>query len=222
MAEYKVVEKFVSINGEGKRAGELAVFIRFWGCNLNCSYCDTTWANLSTTEYLVESAEAIYEYIKTTGVKNVTLTGGEPLLQTNIKELLELLCADKNLRVEIETNGSIFLKPFMDKENSPVFTMDYKLPDSGMEEKMCHENFSLLTKKDTVKFVSGSRKDLLCAKNIMEKYQLIGKCNIYLSPVFGKIEPKDMVAFLAEEKLNDVKIQLQLHKFIWNPDERGV
>lgn len=219
---YKVVEKFISINGEGKRAGQLAVFVRFKGCNLNCSYCDTKWANEKEAEYILMSAEDIYNYIKETGVKNCTLTGGEPLLQDNIKELLELLARDEALRVEIETNGSIDLKPFAEIENRPSFTMDYKQPSSNMENKMCLSNFELLSEKDTVKFVSGSKEDLEKAKEIIEKYKLTERCSVYLSPVFGCIEPSQMVDFIVGNNMNDVNIQLQLHKFIWDKDTRGV
>ena len=91
----KVVEKFVSINGEGQRAGELAVFIRFKGCNLRCSYCDTMWANESDCTYEEMSPKEIHTYIKSTGVKNVTLTGGEPLLQKDMEELLKELLGDE-------------------------------------------------------------------------------------------------------------------------------
>lgn len=219
---FNVVEKFVSINGEGKRAGQLAVFIRLKGCNLNCSYCDTKWANTQEAPSENMTEDEIYEYIKSCNVKNVTLTGGEPLLANGVEILLEKLAKDKELSVEIETNGSISLAPFVNIKNAPSFTMDYKLPNSGMEAEMCLSNFALLTKKDTVKFVSGSRRDLDRAKEIIEKYDLLGKYSIYLSPVFGSIEPREMVEFLIENHLNDVNIQLQLHKFIWDPQERGV
>lgn len=221
-AVYNVAEKFVSINGEGTRAGQLAVFIRFTGCNLRCSYCDTMWASDKNAPHTKMSAEEIYFYIKETGVKNVTLTGGEPLIQENIKELLELISSDRELYCEIETNGSVDLKPFCDIKNRPSFTMDYKLPSSNMEEYMCTDNFSLLSENDTVKFVSGSKEDLIKAKEIMEKYNLIGRVNVYISPVFGSIEPKEIVEFMIENKLNDVNLQLQLHKIIWDPDMKGV
>ena len=107
---FKVVEKFVSVNGEGPSSGQLAVFIRFAGCNLNCSYCDTTWANEKNVPYELMSADDIYKYIKSTEVRNITLTGGEPLLQEGILELLELLSKDKELNIEIETNGSVPLR----------------------------------------------------------------------------------------------------------------
>ena len=106
---FKVAEKFVSINGEGPRAGELAVFLRFCGCNLNCGYCDTRWANTADVKYEFASAEELVAYVKSTGIKNVTLTGGEPLLQADIAYLIELLGAS-GAEVEIETNGSVPLK----------------------------------------------------------------------------------------------------------------
>lgn len=222
MYKYRVVEKFVSINGEGKKAGQLSVFIRFKGCNLNCSYCDTKWANEKDAMFTYMTGEEIYGYIKETNVKNCTLTGGEPLLQEGMADLLKLLSDDENINIEIETNGSVDLSEFAGISDRISFTMDYKQPSSNMEGHMCLSNFSLLKEKDTVKFVSGSLEDLLRAKEIIEKYRLKGKCGLYLSPVFGKIKPADMVDFLIENNMNDVNIQLQLHKFIWDPEKKGV
>ena len=222
MAEFKVAEIFTSINGEGTKAGQTAVFVRFTGCNLNCSYCDTKWANEPNAEYKLMTDREILSRIKETGIKNVTLTGGEPLLREGIHELLEEIAKDGFLQAEIETNGSIDLKPFCDIENRPSFTMDYKLPLSGMEKHMCLENFEILEKKDTVKFVSGSIEDLKKALEIIRKYDLSRRCHVYISPVFGSIEPAKIVDFMVENKLNDVNLQLQLHKFIWDPNMRGV
>ena len=224
----QVAEKFLSINGEGQRAGELAVFIRFKGCNLSCSYCDTSWANESDCPFKEESPEEIYDYIKSSKIKNVTLTGGEPLLQKDMKKLLEILLKDEALRVEIETNGSLDLKPFdelrksLNKENSLSFTMDYKLPSSDCEEKMNLQNFSVLKRNDTVKFVSDSKEDLEKALKIIKKLSLSERVSIFFSPVFGKIDPKEIVDFILENKLNDVKLQIQMHKIIWDPEMRGV
>lgn len=222
MAEFKVAEIFTSINGEGTKAGQTAVFVRFTGCNLNCSYCDTKWANEPNAEYKLMTDREILSLIKETGIKNVTLTGGEPLLREGIHELLEEIAKDGFLQAEIETNGSIDLKPFCDIENRPSFTMDYKLPSSGMEKHMCLENFEILEKKDTVKFVSGSIEDLKKALEIIRNYDLSRRCHVYISPVFGSIEPAKIVDFMVENKLNEVNLQLQLHKFIWDPNMRGV
>lgn len=219
---FEVAEKFTSINGEGPRAGEPAVFIRFRGCNLNCSYCDTRWANQPDTAFEKMSAAEILQYIRQTGITNVTLTGGEPLQQAHIEDLLVLLSAQSSLHVEIETNGSIPLDAYRMLTNRPSFTMDYKLSCSGMESKMCKTNFALMEKRDAVKFVAASNDDLKRALQIIRRYDLIGRTGIYISPVFGSIEPAQIVSFLLKNKLNGVHLQLQLHKYIWDPDKRGV
>ncbi|MBP3379748.1 MAG: putative 7-carboxy-7-deazaguanine synthase QueE [Ruminococcus sp.] len=218
---YPVVEKFVSINGEGRRAGELAVFIRFRRCNLNCSYCDTRWANAESAAAEMMSAGEIAGYVRSSGVKNVTLTGGEPLLQQELYRLIEPLM-ESGCRVEIETNGSLPIDGLCNRKFRPSFTLDYKLPGSGMEQHMLTENYEYLTGNDTVKFVAGSRADLEKAAEIIMKYDLMEKCSVYLSPVFGSIDPAEIVDFMAENRLNDIRLQLQLHKFIWDPEKRGV
>lgn len=222
MAKYKVVEKFVSINGEGTKCGQLAVFIRFQGCNLSCGYCDTMWANVESASYEWMTHQEIYEYIKDTKVSNVTLTGGEPLLQKDIKELIILLETDDHISVEIETNGSVDLKDIGNLPARPSFTMDYKLPSSNMEAHMNLSNFKYLTARDTVKFVAGSMEDLKKTKDIIKQYHLVGRCHLYISPVFGEIELNDIVEFMKENHMNGVNLQMQLHKVIWNPELRGV
>lgn len=128
----------------------------------------------------------IYKYIKDTGIKNVTLTGGEPLFRENMDVLLRILSVDEGLYIEIETNGSVDFSKYLESCKNISFTMDYKLSASGMEEHMCIENMQYLRKMDTVKFVVGSIRDLERAKEVIEKYQLTQKCHIYISPVFGK------------------------------------
>ena len=221
-AIYDVVEIFTSINGEGPLAGQLAVFIRMKGCNLSCSYCDTKWANERTAPSKKMTADEIYQIILESGIKNITLTGGEPLYRPFIKELLKLLASDSSLHIEIETNGSINLEPFYDLGTSVSFTMDYKLSCSNMEQRMYLNNFSILQSKDTVKFVVGSLTDCQKAFEIIQSYQLKGRCHIYLSPVFGMIEPAQIVEFMKQNKMNDVNLQIQMHKVIWDPEERGV
>ncbi|MBR3282539.1 MAG: putative 7-carboxy-7-deazaguanine synthase QueE [Ruminococcus sp.] len=221
MTMYPIAEKFVSINGEGVRAGELAVFIRFSGCNLSCGYCDTKWANEPDVPVENMTAEDIVGYVSETGVKNVTITGGEPLLQEELPELTDALMS-AGFRVEIETNGSLPIESYSDRKYRPVFTMDYKLPSSGMEESMCGHNFGCLEKCDTVKFVAGSIKDLERAAELISEHYLTDRCHIYISPVFGEIAPAEIVEFMKEHKMNDIRLQLQLHKFIWPPEQRGV
>lgn len=222
MAEYHVAETFLSINGEGLRAGQLAFFIRFTGCNLTCGYCDTQWANSPGAAYTPMTAEQLYALVKESGARNVTVTGGEPLLQEDIYGLLALLCRDPQLSVEVETNGSLPLKPFWDIPDRPAFTMDYKLPYSGMEPSMYPENLSLLGRQDTVKFVCGSHEDLRRARQLILDYQLTNTTNVHLSPVFGSLEPAEIVEFMKTHHMNDVTLQPQLHKFIWDPEQRGV
>ena len=219
----RVAEKFISINGEGTRAGELAVFVRFVGCNLRCTYCDTMWANEPGCPYEEMTPAQICDYVHSTGISNVTLTGGEPLLQKQMEELIGQLIRDCGVRVEIETNGAVDLGPFAQiPEGRPSFTMDYKLPSSGCEGQMLTGNFSVLQAQDTVKFVSGSREDLERAAEIIEEYGLLDRCYVYFSPVFGKIEPAEIVDFMLENKLNKARIQIQMHKVIWDPNARGV
>ncbi len=220
MKNFPVVEKFVSINGEGRKAGELSVFIRFRGCNLACSYCDTRWANTEEAQAQQMTVKEICDFVLETGVKNVTLTGGEPMLQPGIETLAAALAENAEARVEIETNGSIDLAPFWYLPCS--FTVDYKLPGSGMEPAMCRSNFAQIRAEDTVKFVAGSRKDLACAKKVIDSYGLIGRTAVYISPVFGQIEPAEIVEFMIEEQMNGVRLQIQMHKVIWDPDKKGV
>lgn len=222
MINYKVVEIFESINGEGKKAGQLALFIRFQKCNLNCSYCDTKWANSDDSPYSLMNLEELYKKVVESGIKNVTITGGEPLLQENIEIFLKKLAENPEINVEIETNGSINLKRFGEIKNAPSFTMDYKLPKSNMEKFMDLENFKYLKEKDTVKFVVSNIDDLERAREIIEKYSLVEKCAVYISPVFGKIELSSMVDFMKKYKMNGVNMQLQIHKIIWDPETKGV
>ena len=218
---FPVVEKFVSINGESICAGEPAVFIRFRGCDLNCSYCDTKWANSISAPAEMLSAKDISSYVESTGITDVTLTGGEPLLQKDIKTLIEMLVSNGH-RVEIETNGAHPIDVLAASECRPVFTLDYKLPSSGMERFMLTDNYRYLDTNDAVKFVSGDINDLEAARAVIERYRLTEKCKVYISPVFGKIEPEQIVDYLIDNKMNGVRLQLQLHKYIWDPDRRGV
>lgn len=215
-----IVEKFISIDGEGPTAGELAVFVRFTGCNLRCAWCDTAYSFDTVAETL--SPQEVYEYIKVQNVKNVTLTGGEPLMQPQIGELLELLNNDENLTVHIETNGAVDASEFKAKYKNISFVFDYKLPASGMTDRMCEDNLRLADKNDVYKFVVGNGADLETAYDVITRYNLIESTRVYLSPVLGAIEPVEIVEFMKNKNLNGVRLQLQLHKFIWDKDKKGV
>ncbi len=220
---WSIAEMFFSINGEGRKAGELAAFVRFEGCNLKCDWCDTRWAQGGQSVGMVMSAEDILDVMEPWNVRNVTLTGGEPLQAEHVDDLIIAL-TDAGYAVEIETNGSINLTPFLRtaKDRDVTFTMDYKLPGSGMEQAMHPVNLSLLRLCDTLKFVCGSRSDLERAYEVCSQYHLGGRVHIDLSPVFGSIEPAEIVDFMKEKAWTDARIQIQLHKVIWDPETRGV
>lgn len=221
---FNVIETFVSIDGEGPTSGELATFIRFSHCNLRCSWCDTTYSWDGTSAVTCMSVEEIYHYIKQTNVKNVTLTGGEPLIQPNIELLLDTLLEDRELIIHIETNGSVDITALKEKyKNGNLhFILDYKCPASKMSAKMCHQNLTVVDKKDVYKFVIAAQEDLHTALSIINSYDLIHRCLVYFSPVTDKIEPKEIVEFMKNHCLNDVRLQLQLHKYIWPKEMRGV
>ena len=222
MNTYKVVEKFISINGEGLMAGYPACFIRLAGCNLNCSYCDTAWANRPDTVYRTETAEEICDFVRESGITAVTLTGGEPLLAPSVDELLRALSAIEGVRVEIETNGSVDISPFVDIGSNICFTLDYKLKGSGMEKHMLTANYEYLTKRDVVKFVCSDLTDLDRTREIAEEYGLYDKTNVLISTVFNKLDKREVVDYLIRHKMNKARLQLQLHKYIWDPEKRGV
>ena len=228
MKKFRVAEKFVSRNGESRLAGELAVFIRFTGCGLRCSYCDTAWALSPDAPHELMSLEDIVDYGKNTGITNVTLTGGEPLMQQAVTDLVAELIGT-NHKVEIETNGAVSIKELSELSDTLGLTdelsvtLDYKCPSSLMEDRMLMDNYDYLREYDTVKFVVGTVEDMLRAKEIIDRYSLIGKkIKVYLSPVYGELEYKDIVQFMMDNKMNGVRFQLQQHKIIWDPDMRGV
>lgn len=210
----KVNEIFDSIEGEGKRAGSLVTFIRLTGCNLCCSYCDTQYA---FHEGEVLTIPKILEQVQH---HKVTLTGGEPLIHDNIYSLLSAL---KGHEVNVETNGSVNIEPFFSHFPHVFFTLDYKCKSSKMSSQMCANNFRKMRRQDVLKFVVGSMEDLEQAKQVYLKYYSnLRNRVIYVSPVFGKIEPAKIVDFIKDNQLNNWRVQLQLHKFIWDPNKRGV
>ena len=221
----KVNEIFVSIEGEGKRAGLPCIFVRFYGCNLNCSYCDTDYAR-KDDQFTVYSVSNLFEKIDSMGgIKHITLTGGEPLLQPEIYSLIDRLI-ENEYEVNVETNGSILPKryEYSSCRGSVFYTMDYKLPSSGMQSKMSVVNMSGLCGRDVLKFVVGDKQDLYEALEVMEQLKMLDICTpqVYFSPVYGKIEASEIVRYLIEQRLYDCKVQLQMHKYIWDPNTRGV
>ena len=215
----RVIEKFISINGEGMKQGELAIFIRLEGCNLRCAYCDTTYSFINP-KFKDETVEEIVAYCIETGIKNVTLTGGEPLIHDDVEALIRELYKN-NFNIEVETNGSVDISKYKDLDKIS-FTLDYKTSCSKMSKFMNFDNYKYLKKIDSIKFVCASHNDLVESLDIINKYQLIGKCNLIFSPVWGEIKFEDIVEFMKENKLNECRMQLQIHKIIWDKDTKGV
>ena len=219
-----VIEQFISLDGEGPTAGELAYFVRFNDCNLRCAWCDTVYSWDGTSAITHKTPQQIYDEIKASGVKNVTLTGGEPLIQAQIVPLLQLLAADDALLVHIETNGAVDIAPF--RAACPAehihYILDYKLPASAMEDQMCMDNLNQVQKQDVYKFVIAGEADLARALELIAQYDLQNRCQVFLSPVREMIDPLVIVDAMKEHCLNNVRLQLQLHKILWPKDMRGV
>ena len=211
----KVIEIFKSIDGEGIRAGFPVTFIRLEGCNLRCSYCDTKYS-YEKAQFTEMTPHKIYDTVYRLGCKRVTLTGGEPLIHKDVNTLIELL-THGGFRVNIETNGAVDVAPYV-KARNILITMDYKCPSSGMTDKMLLNNLPKLSKNDVLKFVVGSKDDLDACRDI-KGYT---NAQIFISPVFGQIEPKEIVEYMLEHDMQDCRIQIQMHKIIWEPDKRGV
>lgn len=212
---YSVNEIFTSIEGEGIRTGFLSTFVRFNGCNLACGYCDTKYAQEPQEPNM--SLHDILEAVSQSGCGRVTLTGGEPLFRGYMQELIQEL-SWRSYHVNIETNGSIILPDYITLPGVFV-TMDWKCPSSGQNGSMKSENLKKLALVDVLKFVVATEEDLAEFKRIYEQ-ELV--CTYVLSPVFGAIEPKALVEFIKENKMNTAMVQVQLHKIIWDPNERGV
>lgn len=210
----KINEIFHSIQGESTYAGRRCVFVRLTYCNLRCTYCDTEYAFYEGKD---QSIESIIDEIKEYDCNLVEITGGEPLMQEESLELMNKLC-DLNYEVLLETGGSL---PIQNVDKRVMIILDLKTPSSGMMKKNLYENFDFIKKTDEIKFVIGSREDYEWSKEIIKKYKLDNKCPILFSAVFGELEPITLSEWILEDKLN-VRYQLQMHKFIWEPDKRGV
>ncbi len=214
-------ELFLSIQGETSSAGLPTIFVRFTGCNLRCTYCDTTY---SYYEGDAITPEEVMERIRALACKRVCLTGGEPLIQprAEMQALLDLLAAE-GYEVSIETDGSIDLSKF-NLHPRQRFIVDMKVPSSGMSDKMHLPNLQhLMPERDEVRFVVGDRADYEWCTALIDQHGLDPQKGYQLlfSPVFGEIEPVELVNWVLEDRL-DARFQLQLHKIVWDKDKRGV
>jgi 7-carboxy-7-deazaguanine synthase len=210
----RITEIYASIQGESTHVGKPCVFVRLTGCNLRCTWCDSEFTFTGGTHMDIDDVVAkAHEF----GVHTVEVTGGEPLAQKNAIPLMEALLA-RGHEVLLETSGSLPIAPVPDAVH---VIMDLKAPDSGEEAANLWENIDALAPNDEVKFVLASRRDYDWAAEVVGRYDLSARCCVLFSPVWGSIEPQDLVAWVLQDGL-DVRVQLQLHKVIWPADAQGV
>ncbi|MGG1686112.1 7-carboxy-7-deazaguanine synthase QueE [Pseudalkalibacillus sp. NRS-1564] len=227
--ELPMVEVFETVEGEGTRAGFPTVFVRVFHCNLRCSWCDTPYSYAPDKAEYTGSIASIIDQIKQYNSRHICFTGGEPLIHR--EKSMALIQAMVDLPhiedIHIETNGAIDLTPYeavrKDDEawqEKVRFVMDYKLPDSGEQHRMLHENFDLLDTQDEIKFVIGSDEDFTVATEVVSQNHHKGQ--VLYSPVWETMPPHKLVEKILEAGLSKVKLSMQLHKIIWDPNRRGV
>lgn len=214
MQRLTVNEIFYSIQGESTFAGLPCVFVRLTYCNLRCVWCDTEYAFYEGKEM---SFEEILEEVGRYPSKLIEVTGGEPLAQEGVHELMRMLC-DRGYTVLLETSGSISIAKVDPRVR---IIMDIKCPGSGMAKKNVWENIRYLKPTDEVKFVVSHREDFDWAVDVVKRYEIEKKCPVLFSPVFGEVQPIELARWLLESGLG-ARMQLQLHKYIWEPETRGV
>jgi len=210
----KINEIYLSVQGESTHTGLPCVFIRLTGCNLRCSWCDTAYAFYEGKNM---SIDEILQKVANFGIRLVEITGGEPLMQDNVYTLMRRLIK-KGYKVMLETGGSISLER-VPKEVIKI--MDLKCPGSGEQEKNNLDNLKLLVPHDEVKFVILDKKDYEWSRDIIKRYKINETARILISPVFDKLELKEIVKWILKDRL-PVRLQTQLHKIIWDKNTIGV
>jgi len=210
----KVSEIFTSIQGESSYAGIPCTFVRLTGCNLRCSYCDTSYAFYKGEKF---SEDEIIREVRHAGIKLVEITGGEPLLQNEVYSLMKRLF-DEGYKVLIETNGSQSIKG-VDKR--AIVILDIKTPGSGMSKEMDFLNLDFIKSSDEIKFVITDRKDYEWSKEIIQTHRLMEKCHLLFSPAFGILPPENLARWMIEDRLN-YRLNLQVHKYIFSHEHKGI
>lgn len=210
----KINEIFHSIQGETTYVGNPTVFVRTTGCNLRCTYCDTKY---SYHEGEFQGLEKILEKIDGFGAPYVCVTGGEPLLQKETLPLMKVLC-DKGYKVSLETSGS---KSCRDVDPRVKIILDVKTPDSGAADSFLMENLQCVNELTEFKFVICSERDFDWAEEFCRQHDLFKKFIVLYSPSFGQVTERWLAENILQKK-SSARLQLQLHKYIWNPDSRGV
>jgi 7-carboxy-7-deazaguanine synthase len=209
-----VNEIFFSLQGESTHAGRPCVFVRLSYCNLRCAYCDTAYAFEAGEDMTVED---VVGKVKAYRCNLVEITGGEPLLQPEVHKLMMILC-DEGMEVLLETSGSIDISVVDPRVKRIV---DFKCPSSGMEKRNIWDNIHYIRENDEVKFVIGTREDYEWAKNMISKYNMTARCSVLMGVAFAVLEPRILAEWILADDL-PVRYQLQIHKYIWPPDSRGV
>ena len=207
-AQLRITEIFYSLQGETSRVGLPTVFIRLTGCPMRCTYCDTAYAftggqNMSLADILQQVAEYAPRY--------VTVTGGEPLAQKNCLPLLRALC-DAGYEVSLETGGALDIS---EVDARVMRVLDIKTPASGEAAKNVWENLALLTRHDEIKFVLCDENDYNWAKQILRQHRIAGRCPVLFSPAHGTLNATELADWILRDRL-PVRMQLQLHKLLWN------
>ena len=210
----RVTEIFHSIQGESSYAGQPCVFVRLTGCPLRCTWCDTDYAFYGGTEC---SIDEVLAKVHTYGCRLVEVTGGEPLVQPESFPLMTRLC-NAGYTVLLETSGAIDIAPVDPRAH---IILDVKCPGSGMTDRMHWPNLSQLATKDEAKFVLANRTDYDWARETLAEYDLASRCTVLFSPVFGSLDVRELAEWILADCL-PVRFQLQMHKYIWAPDMRGV
>lgn len=209
-----VSEIFSSIQGESSYAGLPCTFVRFAGCNLRCSYCDTTYAYEGGYHMTIE---ALVRKVEEAGLDLVEITGGEPLLQREVFDFVRVLL-DEGRTVLIETNGS---RDISGIDERAIIILDVKTPGSGMSEQMDFGNLERIRSHDEVKFVVTGRGDYEWATGIVRRHRLLHRCRVLVSPAFGIVRPDDLARWIIHDRL-PVRLNLQLHKYVFGSETSGV
>ncbi len=209
-----VHELFFSLQGEGTRTGEPCAFVRLARCNLRCRWCDTTQAFKAGKDMTVEEAVS---WVDSHPTKNASVTGGEPLLQPAAFDLITAL-AERDYTVIVETSGSIDITPV---DPRAVVILDLKCPGSGCTEHMLWGNVKALRPHHEVKFVIADERDFRWAAEQVESHGLADRATVLFSPVWGELAPEVLAGWVLKEGL-PVRLNIQLHKYLWGPDTEGV
>ena len=210
----RVNEIFFSLQGESTYSGLPCAFVRLTGCDQRCRWCDTEYAFHAGEEM---SIEEILEAVKKYDTRLVEVTGGEPLLQREAYLLVRRL-VEKGYRVLVETGGSQDISG-LDRET--VVILDLKCPGSGMTDRILWRNLDHLKPGDQVKFVVADRADYEWARGVIRERGMSDRCEILFSPVFGELPAKVLAGWILKDHL-PARLQIQLHKYLWGADARGV